>query len=400
MKIFLLNAGSSSLKCFLVESSSGVVLARGQADWAGERSRYQYFASDGGQPGPQVDCRGYGEAVRRFVADLANGRPTARYDPFDVRAVGHRIVHGGEFTASVRITAKIRGQLEALADLAPLHNPPSLETLAAAEREFPDTPQVAVFDTAFHATMPPAARTYAVPEKWERDWNIRRFGFHGLSHSYCARRAAEMMPSAAGDLRLVICHLGHGCSASAVHGGRSVDTTMGFTPLDGLMMATRSGSIDPGIVMHVQRHYGLSVESVERVLNRESGLLGVSGVSADMREVLAAARQGHSRANLAVEIYTRRVRQAIGGLAVTMGGVDALVFTGGVGQNASLIRAAVCQNLKCLGVELSPEANENCQPDMDIAAPNSTCRILVIATREELTMMHEVLGVLEESSND
>src|SRR5439155_3763704 len=188
----------------------------------------------------------------------------------------------------------------------------SLETLAAAEAELPGVPQVAVFDTAFHATLPPEAYTYPVPARWTRDWGIRRFGFHGLSHAYCARRAAEMLKRAADELRLVICHLGHGCSASAVRGGLCVDTTMGFTPLEGLMMATRSGSIDPGIVLHVQQHHGLTAAQVEGALNRESGLLGVSGISGDMRPVLAAARSGHERAQLALAVYTRRVRQAIG----------------------------------------------------------------------------------------
>jgi acetate kinase len=260
--------------------------------------------------------------------------------------------------------------------------------------ELPGIPQVAVFDTAFHATLPPEARTYPLPDRWTRDWGIRRFGFHGLSHAYCSRRAAEMLGRPTDELRLVVCHLGHGCSASAVRGGRCVDTTMGFTPLEGLMMATRSGSIDPSIVLHVQQHHGLTAEQVETALNRESGLLGVSDVSGDMRQVLAAAKAGHEQARLALAVYVHRVRQAIGALAVTMGGIDVLVFTAGVGEHASEIRESICAGLECLGLELDAGANADCRPDADVARHGSRGRILVIATREDVTMLHEVIQVL------
>jgi acetate kinase len=273
-----------------------------------------------------------------------------------------------------------------------------LQTLAAAEAELPGVPQVAVFDTAFHSTLSPEARTYPVPDKWTREWGIRRYGFHGLSHAYCSRRAAEMLGRPLNDLRIVICHLGHGCSASAVSGGRCVDTTMGFTPLDGLMMATRSGSIDPSIVLHVQQHHGLTADQVETALNRESGLLGVSGISADMRQVQAAARTGHEQARLALGIYTHRIRKAIGALAVTMGGIDALVFTAGVGEHASDIRESICSGLDCLAVELDAPANRSCSPDADVAGRSSRCRILVIATREDVTMLREVIQVLGEEN--
>jgi acetate kinase len=294
----------------------------------------------------------------------------------------------------VLITPQIRTQIAALADLAPLHNPPSLETLSAAEAELPSVPHVAVFDTAFHSTLPPEARTYPIPTRWTCDWGIRRFGFHGLSHSYCSQRAVEMLGRPVEDLRLVICHLGHGCSASAVHGGQCVDTTMGFTPLEGLMMATRSGSIDPGIVLYVQQHHGLTPEQVQTTLNRESGLLGASGFSADMRKVLAAAKKGHQQAQLALAIYTRRVRQAIGALSVTMGGIDALVFTAGVGEHAAEIRKDICVGLECLGLQLDTEANASCRPDADVAHRGACGRILVIATREDVTMLREVIQVL------
>ncbi len=386
MQILLLNAGSSSLKAALMESADGSERARGQADWAGTVTHYQYTAPDGKQHSEDVSWKGHAQAVERFLADLTAAERAS------LSAVGHRVVHGGAFTSSVRITPEIRARLAALADLAPLHNPPSLETLAAAEAALPKVPHVAVFDTAFHATLAPAAYTYPVPALWTRDWGIRRYGFHGLSHAYCARRAAEMLTSPAP--RLVICHLGHGCSASAVRGGKSVDTTMGFTPLEGLMMATRSGTIDPSIVLYVQQRHGLTAAQVETALNRESGLLGVSGVSADMRQVLAAAQAGNVQARLALDIYAHRVRQAIGALAVTIGGVDALVFTAGVGEHAAEARAFICTGLECLGLELDAQTNVACRPDADIASAQSRRRILVIATREEVTMLHEVVGVL------
>jgi acetate kinase len=394
MNILLLNAGSSSLKCTLMDSADGTVVAGSLADWAGPVTNFRYTGPDGKERSEEVAWRGYAEAVQRVLHDLMHAGRPALPERTALAAVGHRVVHGGQFTSSVRIAPQIRSRILALADLAPLHNPPSLETLAAAETELPGVPHVAVFDTAFHATLPPDAHTYPVPASWTRDWGIRRFGFHGLSHAYCAQRAAEMLRRPADDLRLVICHLGHGCSASAVRGGRCVDTTMGFTPLEGLMMGTRSGSIDPSIVLHVQQHHGLTAVRVETALNRESGLLGVSGISGDMRQVLAAAREGHGQAQLALGMYTQRVRQAIGALAVTMGGVDALVFTAGVGEHAGEVRASICAGLECLGLELDAQANASRMPDADVARPGSRGRILVIATREDVTMFREVVHVL------
>jgi acetate kinase len=394
MNILLINAGSSSLKCTLMEAANGTAIARGLADWAGSATRYQYEGIDGREHSEKVSWTGHADAVRRVLHDLMHAEPTVLPDASALAAVGHRVVHGGQFTTSVRITPQIRSRITALADLAPLHNPPSLAALAAAEAELPAVPQVAVFDTAFHATLPPEAQTYPVPRIWTRNWGIRRFGFHGLSHAYCSRRAAELLERPLEALRLVICHLGHGCSASAVGGGRCVETTMGFTPLDGMMMATRSGSIDPSIVLHVQQRHGLTAEQVEAALNLESGLLGVSGVSADMRQILEAVDAGHPQAQLALAIYTRRVRQAIGALAVTLGGVDALVFTAGVGEHAGLVRETICDGLECLGLELDAPVNVSCRPDADVTRRGSRGRILVIATREDVTMLREVIQVL------
>lgn len=393
MRVLLLNAGSSSLKCALMESEDRRAWGRAAADWAGSATHYRCSTPGGEEIAEEVPWRGHAEAVRRALHDLVPARHGGPRSAA-LAAVGHRVVHGGGFRSTVRIEADVRSRISALAELAPLHNPPGLETLAAAEAELPDVPHVAVFDTAFHATLPPEAHTYAVPEAWTRGFGIRRYGFHGLSHAYCSGRAAEMLGRPAEELRLAICHLGHGCSAAAVLGGRCIDTTMGFTPLDGLMMATRSGSLDPGVVLHVQLRHGLSAKEVEAALNHDSGLLGVSGVSEDMRAVLAAADTGNERARLALGVYAHRVRQAIGALMATLGGLDALVFTAGVGENAPEVRAASCRGLECLGIALDPEANARCRPDADIARRDSPARVLVIAAREDLTMLDEVMRVI------
>jgi len=341
-----------------------------------------------------VGFRSQDDAVRHVLDELG----VARTGSDSPKAVGHRIVHGGEFRKSVRMSSAVRSRISALAELAPLHNPPGLQTLAAAEEHLPEAVHVAIFDTAFHATLPPAAYTYPLPATWTHEWRIRRYGFHGLSHWYSATRAAAMLGRSLRQLRIVICHLGNGCSASAVMNGESIDTTMGFTPLDGLMMGTRSGSVDPGILIHVQQHRGLTASQVEHALNHDAGLLGVSGVSSDMREVQAAARGGHERAILAIDVYVHRVRQAIGALSATLGGIDALVFTAGVGENDATIRAAVCRNLEWLGLSLDPVANLGCRPDADITLPSGRARILVVAAREDLAMLSEVEHVIKGSN--
>ncbi len=282
-------------------------------------------------------------------------------------AVGHRVVHGGDFSEATRITPAVRDKLAELCQLAPLHNPPSLEAIDAATTALPDRPHVACFDTAFHHTMIPEAQKYAIPHEWTEQWKIRRYGFHGLSHSYCAARRTEMLKPRSQPLRLVICHLGHGCSASAVRDGQCVETTMGFTPLEGLMMATRSGSIDPGVTLHLMQQHGLTANEIGESLNRRSGLLGVSGISADMRTVLKSAHAGDERAKLAIAMYCHRVRQAIGGFAATLGGIDALVFTAGVGEHSAEVRSTVCSGLECLGLHLDSMRNLECQADADIS---------------------------------
>jgi acetate kinase len=294
----------------------------------------------------------------------------------------------------VRITAEVKRTIEELTELAPLHNPASLEGINAVEQALPKVPQVAAFDTAFHATLSEAARTYAVPQKWTREWGIRRYGFHGLSHSYCSTQAAKMIGRK--SLRLVIAHLGNGASVSAVCDGICVDTSMGFTPLEGLMMATRSGTIDPGVLIYLLRQKGLDVNELDQALNYESGLLGISGISSDLRQILSQL-PGNPDAKLAVEVYVHRIVKTIGAMVATLGGIDALVFTAGVGEGSAEIRKRVCEKLYYLGLEVDPAANDNCHLDADIATPASKARILVIATREDLTIMRETRRLVASS---
>src|SRR6266481_4491133 len=387
MKVLVCNAGSSSLKFSLFEAEGELLLAEGGIDWTTKPTRLVFRRTGHQEIREELKLEKHADAVVRILDDLQSGPSAALGSLEELEAVGHRVVHGGErYTAAVRITPEVKRVIGELAELAPLHNPVSLDGITAMERVLPRVPQVAAFDTAFHATLSEAARTYPVPRKWTRDWGMRRYGFHGLSHSYCAGRAAEMIGRR--DLRLVIAHLGNGASVSAVRNGLCVDTSMGFTPLEGLMMGTRSGTVDPGMLVYLLRHKGLDVNELDHALNYQSGLLGISGVSSDMREVLSELA-GNPNARLAVEVYVHRIRQTVGAMAATLGGVDALVFTAGVGEHATEIRKRVCENLNYLGLELDRTANETCQPDADVAMPASAARILVIATREDLTIMRE-----------
>jgi acetate kinase len=389
----LLNAGSSSLKFSLLSSSDGSILAEGQADWAGAEAHYE-FVNGSAVTHENIAWRGHAAAVERAMTDLAAAFPGLQNQTGELAGVGHRIVHGGDFTQAVRVDDDVLTRLDAISSLAPLHNPPSLAVLRRAQELLPAAPHVACFDTTFHARLLPQCREYAVPVAWARDWGVRRYGFHGLSHAYCTRRAAQLLGRPVEDLRLVICHLGHGCSAAAVRGGHSVDTSMGFTPLEGLMMAARSGSIDAGAILHVQQEHHLEPAQVLNTLNRNSGLLGVTQLSADMREVIAAEAEGHPRASLALAMYVHRLQQTIGGYAVTLEGLDAVVFTGGVGEHAPLIRERTCRPLHILGLRLDETLNEQGGRDRDISAQDAAVRTLVVTAREDLTMLREVCQTL------
>jgi acetate kinase len=364
MSLLILNAGSSNLKLRLFDDAARVERVSHQIEWPADRGR----------------------TVEQIRRTLQEGNSSAE----PVRGVGHRVVHGGErFHESVRIDAEVKAAIARLAELAPLHNPAALEGIEIAEVAWPGVPQVAVFDTALFARLLPRAFLYPVPYEWYTRWGMRRFGFHGISHSYCADRAAELLKRDRAGLRLITCHLGNGCSATAFRAGVTVTTSMGFTPLDGMMMGTRPGALDPGLLVHVLKQSGMSADQLDDALNHQSGLLGISGVSSDFRAVEAAAKEGNERSRLALDLYADRVRSIVGAFTATLGGIDALVFTAGVGENSASLRAAVCQGTECLGLGLDSARNDACQPDADIAADESAGRILVLRTREEQRIAEE-----------
>jgi len=368
MRVLVVNAGSSSLKLRILDSSDRVT---GTAD----------LPAPGGTPDAA--------AMESALASLG-----------DADAVGHRIVHGGSlFTAPVKIDAGVLARLRALTDLAPLHQPKSLAAVEAVQRARPGLPGVACFDTAFHATIPAAAATYALPREWRLRWALRRYGFHGLSHSYAARRAGELA-AAASPLRVVTCHLGAGASLAAVHGGVSVDTTMGFTPLEGLVMATRSGTVDPGLVLWLAEHAGTPPAELATTLEHRSGLLGLAG-TADMREVVARAAAGDRDARLALDVYVHRLRAGIAGMAASLGGLDVLAFTGGVGENSVAVRSEAAAGLGFLGVRLDAGRNAAAAGggpagggDSEIGQAGAPVRSFVIAAREDIEIADQVRAVL------
>jgi acetate kinase len=395
MKILVCNSGSSSLKVSLFEADQELLLAEGSIDWTTNPTRLVFRRPGQPEVREELDLSEHSEALARILSDLQAGPSAPLHDLQDIDAVGHRVVHGGrDYTTAVWITPGVQKVISQLSELAPLHNPASVQGIRAIEQALPWVPQVAVFDTAFHSTLSPAARTYAIPRTWTTEWGIHRFGFHGLSHAYCARRAVEMLDNSS---RLVIAHLGNGASVSAVRNGTCIDTSMGFTPLDGVVMGTRSGSLDPGVLFYVLRCKGLTVEQLDYVLNNQSGLLGLSGISPDMREILKESANS-PEARLALEVYIHRVVQTIGAMAATLGGVDGLVFTAGVGENSAKVREFVCENLGHLGLELDTAANARCKPDADIATRSSPGRVLVITTREDLTIVRETKRLMESKS--
>jgi acetate kinase len=327
-----------------------------------------------------------------LVGDDEASEPVASFEelPASVAAVGHRVVHGGScFRDPTLIDEEVERAIADLTRLAPLHNAPALLAIRTARRALPDVPHVAVFDTAFHATLPDEAAIYPVPRRWTEEWGVRRYGFHGLSVAWCAEQAPEVLERPSDGLRLVVCHLGGGCSITAVQDGRSVDTTMGFSPLEGVAMATRAGSIDPGALLYLLRERGLTVEELDHALNEESGLKGLSGISGSVRELEAAA-PSDPRARLALDVYAHRITAALASMAASLGGLDALVFTAGVGEGSARVRRDVCARLRFLGLELDPAANQAAEPDCDVAASGSLVRVLVLRTREDLVVARAV----------
>ncbi len=398
MSILVINAGSSSVKFGLFRFDDLQPVARGLLDWAGNsrQATITLQPTEGDAICVHRDVHDYRGGVIAALEMLSQGNLVGLNTP--IRVVGHRLIHGGEeIRGPVWIDEAMKRTIARFAHLAPLHIPAGLEAIAATEAALGGVPLIGLFDTAFFADIPPCAYLYPVPYQWYEDWGIRRYGFHGTSHAYCTQRAAEMLDRSVKELKLVICHLGQGGSATAVCGGVAITNTMGFTPLEGFMMGSRSGTIDPGILIHVQRERGLTVDQLDHILHNESGLLGISGVSSDFRQVEAAAASGHRRAQLALDVYVYRVRAMVGALAVTLGGLDALVFSGGIGENSAWLRAEVCKGIECLGAHLDPRHNAQCQPDADVAAHDSPARILVIHTREDLMIARQCRRMMEES---
>jgi acetate kinase len=406
MKILVLNGGSSTLKATLREMEDGrppadptPTLWDAYAEWGRQsgKARIRVRAGAASQE-TAIDIEAPRDVLRPVIESLWSGPAQAVEGPRDIAVAGHRVVHGGSlFQQATVVTPEVQEGIDRCAAFAPEHNPFELQGIQAAEQALgPGVPQIAVFDTAFHATLPLCARVYGVPYEWYQS-GVARYGFHGISHQYASRRAAQILRRDPAGLRLVTCHLGNGASLAAVDGGRSVDTTMGFTPLEGLTMGTRSGSIDPAILIYLMRSRGYGVDRLDRALNKESGLKGVSGISGDMREILAAVDGGNQRAQLAFDVYAHRLLREIGGMAASLGGLDALVFTAGIGENCPPLREAVCRNLGFLGVRLDPEKNAAPPMDSDIATPDSAARVLVVHAEEDWEIACECRRMLNEA---
>jgi len=395
MKILVLNSGSSSQKACLYEIGATLpdhppaCLWEGRVEFAGDSAAMVMKNSQGASQKEKIQASSREQVVRHLLSALWDGKVRVLASLSEIDAVGHRVVHGGpHFEEPVVITPEVRSAIADASELAPLHIPAALEGMEIAESILGSVPQVAVFDTGFHHTMPPAAAIYPGPYDWVES-GIRRYGFHGINHQYCAGRAAQLLKKDPKSLKIVTCHLGNGCSVTAVQGGRSVDTTMGFTPLDGLMMGTRSGAVDPGILIFLMRQRHLDGEQIDQMLNQKSGLLGISGFSSDMREILAAVQRGHERASLAFDIFVHRLQSAIGGMVAVLDGIDSLVFTAGVGENSPDVRAAACARLGFLGVKLDSQLNARPSLDADVSSPDSRVRVLVIRAEEDWAIAAE-----------
>jgi acetate kinase len=400
MKILVLNSGSSSQKSCLYEigetlpADPPACLWEGKIEWDGEVASVAVKNSHGAAERDRVKVSSRAQAVEHLLDTLWSGQTQALASAAEIDVVGHRIVHGGpHFEAPVLITTEVKSVIAGASAFAPLHNAAELEGMAIIEKLLGAVPQVAVFDTGFHRKMPLAAAVYPGPYEWFTS-GIRRYGFHGINHQYCARRAARLLGRDVKSLKLVTCHLGAGCSLAAIREGQSIDTTMGFTPLEGLMMGTRSGSVDPGILTYLMRQGHLQGQEIDEVLNQKSGLLGISGRSGDMREILNAMKQGHSRARLAFDIYVYRLKAGIGAMAAALGGIDALVFTAGVGENSPEVRAAACSNLEFLGINIDATANARISHDADVGALDSRVRTLVIRAQEDWAIAGECWNLM------
>lgn len=400
MNILVLNAGSSSQKTALFELGAEASvdpvppLWEGKLDWDGSKEILSVKNSAGKKihaENPTSDDREL--SAEQLLQNLWSGPTAVLKSPAEIQGIGHRIVHGGpNLTQPTVVTTAVRQTIADVSSIAPLHNQAGLQGIDLATKLFPSVPQVAVFDTGFHRTLPLEAKVYAGPYSWYEQ-GIRRYGFHGINHEYCAHRAAQMLRRDVASLKIITCHLGNGCSLAAIEGGKSIDTTMGFTPLEGLMMGTRSGSIDPGILTHLMRTDAARAEDLDAILNRQSGLLGISGLSSDMRDILAAVQNGNHRARLAFDLFIHRLCACIGSMAASLKGLDVLVFTAGIGENSPEVRQEVCDRLQFLGVAIDQAKNSSLKPDTDLSG-EGTARVLVIRAQEDWAIARECIRML------
>ncbi len=396
MNILVLNCGSSSLKYQLINSETEAVLAKGLCERIGIDGRLKHeptgkdkFESTDALPNHTV-------AVQAVIDALLDADHGVIKLASEIGAVGHRVVHGGEYFAeSVVITEEVKKAIQDCCDLAPLHNPANLIGIEACEKLMPGVPQVAVFDTAFHQTMPERAYLYAIPYKYYDQYKIRKYGFHGTSHKYVSGVAAEMMGMPIDELKIITCHLGNGGSVCAVRKGISIDTSMGFTPLDGIAMGTRSGSVDPAAVLYLMKKEGLTVDQMDHVLNKESGVLGISGVSSDFRDLENAESEGNERASAALDTFAYRVAKTVGEYVATMKGVDAIVFTAGLGENSASMRQVICDYLRYLGIELDSYKNSLRGKAVEITTKQSRVQVFVIPTNEELVIARDTKELVD-----
>ena len=397
MNILVINAGSSSLKYQLLNPETQQVLAKGLCERIGIDGKFTY-KPDGKQAIKEADVAmpTHSEAIQAVLNALVDPENGVIGSMKEIDAVGHRVVHGGEkFAKSVLITDEVMAAIEECNPLAPLHNPANIIGIKACQALMPGTPMVAVFDTAFHQTMPPVAYTYALPYEYYTQDKVRRYGFHGTSHKYVAGRAAAMLGKPIEELKLISCHLGNGSSITAIDGGKSVDTSMGFTPLAGLPMGTRSGDLDAGILEYLMKKHGYSIDEMLNILNKKSGVLGISGVSSDFRDLEDAAPKGNQRAQLALDSFDYNVKKLIGAYAAAMGGVDAIIFTAGVGENGPDTRANAVAGLEYMGVKLDAEKNNTRGKEVDVATDDSKVRVLVIPTNEELMIAMDTAALVK-----
>ena len=395
MNVLVINCGSSSLKFQLINSESEAVLAKGLCERIGIDGRLTYQPAGGEKNVSEKAMPTHTEAIQ-FVIDALTDADTGVVKSLDeIGAVGHRVVHGGEkFAKSVVVTPEVKAAIAECNDLAPLHNPANLIGIEACESLMPGTPQVVVFDTAFHQTMPEKAYMYGLPYEYYEKYKVRRYGFHGTSHSFVSKRVAEIVGKTYNATKTIVCHLGNGASVSAVLNGESVDTSMGLTPLEGLVMGTRSGDIDPAIMEFIAKKENLDIAGIMNVLNKKSGVEGVSGVSSDFRDLEAAAKAGNKRAELAIDVFAYRVAKYVGAYTAAMNGVDNIVFTAGIGENCALVRIKVCSYLGYLGITIDEEANGKRGEEIVISTPDSKVKVLVVPTNEELAIARETVALV------